>query len=67
MAGGQSKLMHSQELPPGTTPTDITPSGASYWARTAKISATDADGEEAEFFIKARKPPKFPSLLCRIK
>ncbi|KAK1765477.1 Fructosamine/Ketosamine-3-kinase [Phialemonium atrogriseum] len=40
------------KLPPGTTPTDIAPSGASYWARTAKISATDADGNETAFFMK---------------
>ena len=47
-----------QELPPGTTPTDIAPSGASYWARTAKISATNADGNKTAFFIKVSENTK---------
>lgn len=39
-------------LPPGTQFHGISPSGASYWARTAKIDATDADGNETPYFIK---------------
>lgn len=39
-------------LPPGTQFLGISPSGASYWARTAKIDATDADGNETPVFIK---------------
>lgn len=41
-----------EALPAGTQFHGITPSGASYWARTAKIDATDADGNETPFFIK---------------
>jgi hypothetical protein len=40
------------ELPPGTQIQGITPSGASYWARTAKIDATDQEGNPTPFFIK---------------
>jgi hypothetical protein len=40
------------ELPPGTQILGITPSGASYWARTAKIDATDEEGNPTPFFIK---------------
>lgn len=43
------------KLPPGTVPTGIERSGASYWARTAKISATDAEGNETAFFIKVHQ------------
>jgi len=39
-------------LPAGTTFHGISPSGASYWARTAKIDATNEAGEETPFFIK---------------
>lgn len=41
-----------EALPAGTQYHDISPSGASYWARTAKIDATDEDGNETPFFIK---------------
>lgn len=40
------------ELPAGTEFHAISPSGASYWARTAKIDATDESGKETPFFIK---------------
>lgn len=40
------------KLPPGTQVKGISPSGASYWARTAKIDAVDADGNETPFFVK---------------
>lgn len=39
-------------LPAGTEFHGISPSGASYWARTAKIDATDESGKETPFFIK---------------
>jgi protein-ribulosamine 3-kinase len=41
------------ELPPGTKIKGISPSGASYWARTAKIEALDANGAEDDYFVKA--------------
>lgn len=41
-----------KKLPAGTTVQGISPSGASFWARTAKIDATDADGADTPFFIK---------------
>jgi hypothetical protein len=44
--------MATPELPPGTNVISISPSGASYWARTAKIEATDANGDESSFFVK---------------
>jgi hypothetical protein len=40
-------------LPPGTTCHRISPSGKSYWARTAKIGATDGNGQPTALFIKA--------------
>jgi hypothetical protein len=39
-------------LPPGTQCHCISPSGVSYWARTAKIDGTDADGNKTAFFLK---------------
>lgn len=39
-------------LPVGTRFDAISPSGASYWARTAKIEAVDERGNETPFFIK---------------
>lgn len=39
-------------LPVGTQFQAIFPSGASYWARTAKIEAIDEGGNETPFFIK---------------
>ncbi|KAK3899686.1 hypothetical protein C8A05DRAFT_17911 [Staphylotrichum tortipilum] len=41
-----------EKLPPGTQVHGISPSGSSYWARTAKIEATDAAGNPTPFFIK---------------
>jgi hypothetical protein len=41
-----------EALPPGTQFHGISPSGVSYWARTAKIDATDADGNKTPFFMK---------------
>ncbi|KAI1266435.1 Fructosamine kinase-domain-containing protein [Xylariaceae sp. FL1019] len=46
------EVVSSQEMPPGTKVLSISPSGASYWARTAKIEAVDAEGNETPFFIK---------------
>ncbi|KAL2189944.1 hypothetical protein L209DRAFT_679532 [Thermothelomyces heterothallicus CBS 203.75] len=40
------------KLPPGTQVHGITRSGASYWARTAKIEATDMAGNSTTFFMK---------------
>ncbi|KAK4032546.1 hypothetical protein C8A01DRAFT_20379 [Parachaetomium inaequale] len=40
------------KLPPGTQVHGITQSGASYWARTAKIEAADAVGNPTPFFMK---------------
>ncbi|POS75160.1 hypothetical protein DHEL01_v206446 [Diaporthe helianthi] len=42
-------------LPPGTQFHGISPSGVSYWARTAKIDATDVDGNKTPLFIKIHK------------
>ncbi|KAI1332862.1 Fructosamine/Ketosamine-3-kinase [Xylariaceae sp. FL0255] len=41
-----------KKLPLGTSVLGISPSGASYWARTAKIDAADADGNPTPFFVK---------------
>ncbi|ORY71910.1 uncharacterized protein BCR38DRAFT_480385 [Pseudomassariella vexata] len=41
-----------EKLPAGTEVLGISRSGASYWARTAKIDATNEAGEETPFFIK---------------
>lgn len=49
-------LTRPSELPPGTQIRGITPSGASYWARTAKIDATDQHGNPTPFFIKVSVP-----------
>ncbi|KAK7999566.1 hypothetical protein PG990_012166 [Apiospora arundinis] len=43
------------KLPEGTQCHGITPSGASYWARTAKIDATNEHGENTPFFIKVHQ------------
>lgn len=43
------------KLPPGTQFHGIAPSGSSYWARTAKIDATDANREPTPFFIKVHQ------------
>lgn len=48
-----------EALPAGTQFHGISPSGASYWARTAKIDATDEDGNESPFFIKVCVPVPF--------
>ncbi|KAK8121916.1 Fructosamine/Ketosamine-3-kinase [Apiospora sp. TS-2023a] len=45
----------SRELPKGTRCHGITVSGASYWARTAKIDVTDELGNETPFFIKVHQ------------
>ncbi|KAK7960539.1 hypothetical protein PG988_011753 [Apiospora saccharicola] len=42
-------------LPSGLQIKSIFPSGASYWARTAKIEAVDADGNEDSFFVKVHQ------------
>lgn len=42
------------ELPAENTIISITPSGSSYWARTAKIETETPEGEEASYFIKVR-------------
>lgn len=47
-------------LPTGTHFEGITPSGASYWARTAKIEALDDHGNETPFFIKVCHGKAFP-------
>lgn len=39
-------------LPKGTQFHGTSPSGASYWARAARIEATDENGEEASFYLK---------------
>jgi hypothetical protein len=44
------------ELPEGTKIVGISPSGASYWARTAKIKATNAAGDEDNYFVKVSLP-----------
>ncbi|XMA09023.1 hypothetical protein WAI453_001814 [Rhynchosporium graminicola] len=44
-----------KKLPPGTTITGISPSGASYWARTAKIEAKNSRGEEDSYFLKVHQ------------
>lgn len=44
------------ELPPGTQVHGISQSGSSYWARTAKIDATDAAGNPTPFFMKVTDP-----------
>jgi hypothetical protein len=46
------KSSRHAELPPGTKIHGISPSGSSYWARTAKIDATDEEGNPTPFFIK---------------
>ncbi|AEO68575.1 uncharacterized protein THITE_2118142 [Thermothielavioides terrestris NRRL 8126] len=43
------------KLPPGTQVQGITASGASYWAQTAKILATDQGGNPTPFFIKVHQ------------
>lgn len=42
-------------LPPGTQVHGISQSGLSYWARTAKIDATDEAGQDSPFFIKVHQ------------
>ncbi|KLU90917.1 hypothetical protein MAPG_09442 [Magnaporthiopsis poae ATCC 64411] len=44
-----------KKLPVGTTVHSISPSGKSFWARTAKIEATGADGTDTPFFIKVNQ------------
>ncbi|KAK8052076.1 hypothetical protein PG993_003461 [Apiospora rasikravindrae] len=41
-------------LPPDNKVISITPSGSSYWARTAKIETETPEGEEQSFFIKVQ-------------
>ncbi|KAK4154987.1 Fructosamine/Ketosamine-3-kinase [Chaetomidium leptoderma] len=41
-----------EKLPLGTEVHGISGSGSSYWARTAKIDATDAAGNSTPFFMK---------------
>lgn len=43
------------KLPPGTKIQGIRKSGASYWAQTAKILATDEEGNPTPFFIKVHQ------------
>src|SRR3569833_2123876 len=43
------------EVTTGTKLWGISPSGHSYWARTAKIDATDKGGNATPFFIKVSK------------
>ncbi|KAB5585279.1 Fructosamine kinase-domain-containing protein [Coniochaeta sp. 2T2.1] len=45
------------KLPPGNKVLSITESGLSYWARTAKISTIDEDGNEDNYFIKVHQGP----------
>jgi hypothetical protein len=45
--------LQTLELPSGVKIKGIRPIGASYFARTAKIEATDSEGEETNFFLKA--------------
>lgn len=40
------------ELPAGTKVTGLSPHGASYWTRTAKVKTEQADGSEVSFFLK---------------
>ena len=47
--GGELTLA---ELPLGSYVLGISPYGASYWTRTAKIRITKADGTPASFFLK---------------
>lgn len=42
-------------LPTGTHFLGTAPSGASYWARAARIDATDETGEETPFFLKVHR------------
>ncbi|KAI0020974.1 Fructosamine kinase-domain-containing protein [Xylariomycetidae sp. FL0641] len=51
------------KLPSGTQVLSISPSGASYWVRTAKIGTLDGDGEPKDYFVKVREAP-FMSLLA---
>ncbi|CZT50968.1 uncharacterized protein RSE6_12045 [Rhynchosporium secalis] len=44
-----------KKLPPGTTITRIFASGASYWARTAKIEAKNSRGEKDSYFLKVHQ------------
>ena len=44
-----------KELPEGTEIIEISPSGASYWARTAKIETVNAQGEAVDYFVKVRQ------------
>lgn len=41
-------------LPANTQILGISPSGESYWARTAKIDAWDAGGKHVTYFLKVR-------------
>lgn len=45
-------------LPPGTNFHGIYASGASFWARTAKIDATNEEGEDTPYFIKVHQYDK---------
>ncbi|KAK6579784.1 hypothetical protein PZA11_007492 [Diplocarpon coronariae] len=47
-----------KKLPPGTIVRGISPSGASYWARTAKIEATNTHGDTREYFLKVLRGDK---------
>lgn len=47
-----------KKLPEGTQPVGILPSGASYWARTAKIEALNAQGEPDDYFLKVHQGEK---------
>jgi len=42
-------------MPAGTVVRGIRASGESYWARTAKIEAENADGDDSSFFVKVHQ------------
>ncbi|GAW25474.1 putative fructosamine Ketosamine-3-kinase [Rosellinia necatrix] len=44
-----------RKMPDNTQIVSITPSGSSYWARTAKIETIDPDGNILSFFIKVHE------------
>ncbi|KAF2751821.1 hypothetical protein M011DRAFT_516270 [Sporormia fimetaria CBS 119925] len=41
-----------QKLPGGSTIKSISPHGASYWTRTARIQTLDAEGKDVSYFLK---------------
>ncbi|KAF2650566.1 hypothetical protein K491DRAFT_608567 [Lophiostoma macrostomum CBS 122681] len=42
----------AEKLPTGSSITSISPHGASYWTRTARIQTHDADGNAVSYFLK---------------